>query len=492
MRYYFTTLLKREEPIKDYTGLSEHVNILFSLMDRNLGFLETKLFDDLKRYVVEAMRNDLYEGHLLVGGTNATLFGNGTELLLKTVGEFDGKSTLKNGEVRCKRFKNGVELVCARSPHITMGNLYLAKNVLDDGIWDYFDLGDNVVCVNAINENIQQRLNGCDYDSDVMLMCDDPLVVKATKRYYDLFKTPVCAISEKKSSICDPVDIDALTSENKIGEIVNLSQRLNSLIWDRINKGESWNKVKEIYYDVCVLAVLSGIEIDKAKRSFNVDATEVLNKIRIKYWVDLASKPLFFKKIDEKYKVKEEGGKSATKTHPRKYETAMDYIFANVANMTNYRKGKPKTIDYKPLSSLFAEDVDAPTRNDYFKADVILKMNEEYRETLTSLRVDLRKHAGDDLDVRYENFIDQTTEMRQRIISKITGAPLLKALISRIEKGKCKADWLFYAALLQPDSEQFKALFKKSDKKLNKVIEMPTGSIKLFGFEFELTDKNKT
>ena len=74
-----------------------------------------------------------------------------------------------------------------------MGNLYCAENVLGGGIGDYFDLGE-IVCVNAIEENIQQRLNGCDYDSDTMLITDDALLVNAAERYNGFFKVPVLLI----------------------------------------------------------------------------------------------------------------------------------------------------------------------------------------------------------------------------------------------------------------------------------------------------------
>ena len=63
-----------------------------------------------------------------------------------------------------------------------MGNLYCVENNLDGDIWNYFDLGKNIVCVNAIGENIQQRLNGCDYDSDSMLITDDKLLVETAER----------------------------------------------------------------------------------------------------------------------------------------------------------------------------------------------------------------------------------------------------------------------------------------------------------------------
>ena len=75
-----------------------------------------------------------------------------------------------------------------------------------------------------------------------------------------------CKIESVKNIDNSLVEMDYKTSENKIGEIVNLSQKLNSIIWDRLNSNDSFESIKEVYEDVCKLAVLSGIEIDKAKR----------------------------------------------------------------------------------------------------------------------------------------------------------------------------------------------------------------------------------
>lgn len=104
------------------------------------------------------------------------------------------------------------------------GQPLLCGNNLSGEIWNYFNLGKNIVCVNAIGENIQQRLNGCDYDSDAMLITDDKLLVECAERYEDYFKVPVCGISSMSKSGQTLAELDHDTSENKIGEIVNLSQ----------------------------------------------------------------------------------------------------------------------------------------------------------------------------------------------------------------------------------------------------------------------------
>lgn len=130
------------------------------------------------------------------------------------------------------------------------------ENALSGGIWDYFDLGENIVCVNSIGENIQQRLNGCDYDSDTMLITDDKLLVNAAARYKDFFKVPVCNIKAEEKTEQTLSKLDHDTSVNKIGEIVNLSQKLNSILWDELHKSAEKGKILSIYEDICKLTSL--------------------------------------------------------------------------------------------------------------------------------------------------------------------------------------------------------------------------------------------
>jgi hypothetical protein len=65
-----------------------------------------------------------------------------------------------------------------------------------------------------------------------------------------------------------------------VGEIVNLSQFLNSLYWERVAAGESEDELEKLYADICKLAVLSGVEIDKAKRDMRISAQSVISSVR--------------------------------------------------------------------------------------------------------------------------------------------------------------------------------------------------------------------
>ncbi|MBO7215224.1 MAG: hypothetical protein J6V66_07010, partial [Clostridia bacterium] len=158
MRYHFTDGIRREidgDDAEISDGLAERCDVIFRLMNLNYGFKETRLYKHFRDDVVENLKKKLKVGKILLSGTNATLFGNGPEMLMAISGEFDvnvkynESLVLSRGEIACFRFEHGRKLACARSPHITMGNLYYATNNVRNDIWNYFDLGDNVVCVNA-------------------------------------------------------------------------------------------------------------------------------------------------------------------------------------------------------------------------------------------------------------------------------------------------------------------------------------------------------
>lgn len=136
MRYHFTDAFSREkdEEAERPDGLAERADVIFTLMRKCPNFDETELYINFRNDVAKGLKERLKRGHVLLNGTNATLFGNGPELLKYIAGE-EVTSTLKKGQIRCARFADKVKLLGARSPHITMGNLYCVENNLDGEIW---------------------------------------------------------------------------------------------------------------------------------------------------------------------------------------------------------------------------------------------------------------------------------------------------------------------------------------------------------------------
>lgn len=469
MRYHFTDAFAREKDGEEehMDGLAERADVIFTLMHKCPHFDETELYAHFRNDVVRSLKERLKRGHILLNGTTATLFGNGTELLKYLAGE-DIASELKPGQIRCERFENGVKLLCARSPHITMGNLYCAENVLGSGIWDYFDLGENIVCVNAIGENIQQRLNGCDYDSDTMLITDDALLVNAAERYNGFFKVPVCNIKAEGKTEQTLSALDHDTSVNKIGEIVNLSQKLNSILWDELYNGTDEREILSIYEDICKLAVLSGLEIDKAKRSFeNVHVGKVLSSLRKKY---KRPAPQFFAEIDE----------SRGKQYAF-YHTTMDYLYTLV-NQIHFRKGREQYGDYRPISSSLAYNIGSGNATEYRHKDKIVEIIDESKARINRLYLTIRTADEQEREVLYEQITDIKAERDRQVAKWLTNENVLILVLRHYEKNSA-ADWRIYAAFINhPIFSEL--LWELYDGTAEQVTEDENGEYTLYGRKF--------
>ena len=470
MRYHFTDAYAREkygEEKKVPDGLAERAEVIFRLLMSYTTFDSTALYANFRDDVVSGLKGNLRRGHILLNGTNATLFGNGPELLKYIAGE-EVTSELKKGQIYSKRFVNGTKLLCARSPHITMGNLYCVENNLDGGIWNYFDLGNNIVCVNAIGENVQQRLNGCDYDSDTMLVTDDKLLVETAEKYKDFFKVPVCEIETAGKTDQTLAELDHDTSENKIGEIVNLSQKLNSIIWSEIVHGAPKEKILEIYNDVCKLAVLSGLEIDKAKRAYdNVNVGKELSALRKKY---NRPAPMFFKEIDERDKENEY----------EFYDTAMDYIYQAVKKF-NFQKGKKKRVNYTPISWTIIDKTASDNATDYRHRDKIIEICDECKAKISRLYMELRIADEQEKELVYDKIAEAKVE-RDRLVSKwLTNENVLILVLRHYEKNS-PSDWRIYAPIV--NTPQFKNFSRCTALPIGRVAEKEDGDFVVYGKKF--------
>jgi len=255
-----------ENPPINLEEIANKNDIVYQLLGINEKFTETKLYHDFLKDLLVSFKKNLMSGHVLVNGNYSTLLGNPYEMLLQSIGRFNGESDLGVGNIHNVRFEYGKKLLGSRSPHICAGNILLANNVESKHIDDYFFLTEEIVCVNSINENLLEKLNGADFDSDTMMLTNNKLLIAAAERNYSKFAIPtslVSAIKRKRYyNNSDKCDLDIKTSVNKIGEIVNLSQELNTLFWNNIHSGQTFEDNQELYDDIVKLAILSNVEID--------------------------------------------------------------------------------------------------------------------------------------------------------------------------------------------------------------------------------------
>lgn len=359
MRYHLK--FKEDNCIHEFNNvLMDKNEVVYKLLNYDCEFEKTKIYYDFKKDLCRSYLKNIKKGHVLVDGTYATLLGNPYEMLLQSIGKFDGTSILPVGCVHSTRYDYDTTILGSRSPHITMGNILLTKNIACETIDRYFNLTTNIICINSINENILERLSGADFDSDTMLITNNPIMIGSAKKNYKYFKVPTRNINPPKSKRHytpeDLADLDDKTSNNKIGEIVNLSQELNSLLWDIVaNSGQTleyqYDYIKEIYYDVCQLDVLSNIEIDKAKKEYPIDTTAELKRMRKKYENILTMAdgrkrmPYFLGFIAETKDYKNEDRKDY-----QKYQTSMDLLHVCIGNK---RASKSKGSNFKSFADIF-------------------------------------------------------------------------------------------------------------------------------------------
>jgi len=165
-------------------------------------------------------------------------------------------------------------------------------------------------------------------------------------------------------------DLDQKTSVNKIGEIVNLSQILNSHLWEMKKNNSDYHKV---YKDICQLAIMSCLEIDKAKKEFSVNNEKELKLLREKYSKFTKTKPMFFYHLpsDNSLKINKDIEKY------RNYETTMDYLEIIITKFVkgNRIKREPRL----SMSELIDNDVYIKSNANYKHAKSIIQMCEIYR-----------------------------------------------------------------------------------------------------------------
>lgn len=492
MRYHIGCIVNEED--KNNNVMKTKNDIVYNLLHYECGFENTKIYYDFKKDLCKSYVKNIKKGHVLIDGTYATLFGNPYEMLLHSIGKYSGKSDLGVGSIYNTRYPFGTEILCCRSPHVTIGNIMLTTNKDNSHIKEYFNLTDKIICINSINENVLERLSGADFDSDTCIITNNTILINAAKKYYDLFKVPTRDVnppSIKHSYNPESLSrLDRITGTNKIGEIVNFSQELNSLLWDKVYKagGDAracFDGIKDIYYDVCQLDVMSNIEIDKAKKEFSVSNSVELKKMKEKYANDLITEdnkkkmPNFLGYIARIKKYKNRDRKDY-----QKYNTTMDYLLHNI-NKSRSKKSNGR--EFVPLGEVF--------RVEYFDKglvnyDQIDKIINGARETNKYLNYLYAKENMDGEEKRLllsqtkENFVEQLNNLK---INEHT----MYRLLLMIDKDKCRdiQSLLFYS-LFNYENNTLTNILADMKKNFVFLSKDNSGDIDIYGQKYKKSPTN--
>ncbi len=472
--------------------------IVFKLLGVNADFAKTKLYYDFRNDLVRSLIRELKQGHILINGNYSTLLGNGYELLRQSIGKFNGESIIGKGNIHSRRFEYDKVILGSRSPHVCAGNVLLVRNVACDEIDKYFDLSNEVVYVNAIGENIQQKLNGADYDSDSILLTDNQLLIDAAQKNCDKFKVPTCFVSAKKIKRYytneQKADLDVKTSVNKIGEDINLSQQLNSLFWQHIYDGQTFEQNRELYEDICKLAVLSGIEIDKAKREYEVDVEKELNLIKKKYLIikecvdritgekiEKIVKPVFFKMI-----TRENGYDLNPKHYYRYFDTPMDYLQKRL-NSFNFHSARENTDEVLPFSSIIKPCANPnPGRSYREQRDRIIEIVKNCNSALLELYIGYDEKTKEEK----EEVKNQANEIKQEcveyvnslLINETTMYLLLATLDNKMYR---RISRRIFTILFGTPNKLFFSMVEDNKNKIEKLEESENGDIILYDITYK-------
>ena len=492
VRYYIKYPdIEEMKPLKQ-PMLSKN-DVVYNLMCINDNFTETKYYQQFLQDLLRSYYKNLKNGHIYVNGNYSTLLGNPIEMLQHSIGKFEGVSQLGVGNIHSTRFEYNQTLLGSRSPHVTIGNVWLPYNTSSETIDKYLNLTNEIVCINSINENVLQKLSGWDFDSDTVLLTDNKYLIKAAQKNYHLFKTPTSFVSATKVKRYytpeQQADLDIKTSVNKIGEIINLSQELNSLLWNRMYYGASYDEIKELYYDICQLDIMSGLEIDSAKKEFVINNSKELDKLRQKYepifreyeedengtLVKGRKKmPHFFSHIS-----RQKGYYNPDKKHYCKYHTTMDYLQTIVNGFkikNSYKKNWLPFVSILDNSKVRNNRVNQKQINKIYS---LLKSHVNECKTIYAMENEAREDKAERVRILKEMLV-------QDIESETIGFSTLHRLLFSIEdKENVQIKNLLLEILYLCGNDSFKdAIIQSSDEILQ--LEDDGDDIKLFGIGYRV------
>lgn len=269
--------------LRDNTNFSNDYEVLIALCEQDPEFVRSEYFRDRKRKIIEAYMINFKNGKVIQNADNLVIVGSPFAMLLHSVGEDplnDPTFQQEEGTIQCctGRFAPGDYLAEFRSPFNGRNNLGYLHNVSHEYLDKYFNLGSQIIAVNMIGTDFQDRNNGSDQDSDSLYVTNQPDIVQCAKEYYQLYPTIVNNIPKDANHYCNTLesfaDIDnkLAAAQMAIGSSANLAQICLTYMYN-------FEDQKYVDY-VCILSVLSQVAIDNAKRSFDIDLNNEIARIK--------------------------------------------------------------------------------------------------------------------------------------------------------------------------------------------------------------------
>lgn len=259
----------------------------------------------------------------------------------------------------------GKQYLITRNPHITSSEHDVVSMFTSDEIEKYIGHLQNVCMVDMYSPHMN-RLNGMDFDGDILFVLDEPLMIKGVHMDIPMVmdvddKITIAPAEYNEKNICDLI---LHNLDNRIGEYSNYATCYH-------NKMKKTEKTKKIHDDyVAVLSVMTGKEIDAAKCGVRFNLPRQISK----YARPL---PYFMKFAGEYY----------SKLHEfNKYRSNMNSLCFDIERWENTKKNRKyvKDFDYHLMI-----DENCPFNEENFNK--VSEVYEDFNKTIRRLLLERSK-----------------------------------------------------------------------------------------------------
>lgn len=290
---FFEFLQRNSNFMSDY-------EVLLALCKHNPDFVKSDYFRERRSTIIQNYLLDIKTGHIVQNGDNLVIVGSPYAMLLHSVGEDvekDPTFETEEGCIQCytARFNDNEYLAEFRSPFNSCHNLGYLHNRYHT-IWDkYFNLGKQIIAINMLHTDFQDRNNGSDQDSDSVYVTNQKDVVERARYCYANYATIVNNIPKEKNIYDNTlynqaiIDNKLAASQRDIGESTNVAQICLSY----------WHTTGDETYGAYAdaLAVICQCSIDGTKRSFDVDIPGEIKRIKEDIEIKKNGYPAFWRDI---------------------------------------------------------------------------------------------------------------------------------------------------------------------------------------------------
>lgn len=292
--------------LRDNSNFSNDYEVLVALVEQDRAFLRSEYFRNRKRKIIEAYVLNFKNGKIIQNADNLVIVGSPYAMLLHSVGEDVNNDDTFSSEENCiqcytERFKDDEYLAEFRSPFNSKNNMGYLHNVYHKKLQKYFNFGKQIIAINMINTDFQDRNNGSDQDSDSIYTTNQKAIVEYAKYCYLHYYTIVNNIPKEKNCYSNTlknfakIDNNLAAAQLAIGESSNLAQ---------ICLTYTYNFEDQKYKDyVCILSVLAQVAIDNAKRRFDINLTDEIKEIKKNMNIKENGYPVFWSIIRKGFNI---------------------------------------------------------------------------------------------------------------------------------------------------------------------------------------------